>query len=127
MQPVSRIAVLVLLCLPMAAQMVATQTESKDEAWRRDRQESPLPNAPSSARASQAREVTPADAGAGPQGAEPYQPLSNRQKLQRFVKTTVSPYTFVSGALNATWLQINGEPYAYGGGMNGWVTRFGTT
>ncbi|MGE0405461.1 MAG: hypothetical protein AB7O65_04105 [Candidatus Korobacteraceae bacterium] len=58
--------------------------------------------------------------------SQPYEPLTNRAKFDRFLRTTVSPYTFASAAMNATWLQINGEPYAYGGGMTGWSKRFGT-
>ncbi len=55
----------------------------------------------------------------------PYQPLSHRQKFNLFLRHTVSPYTFASAGLNATWLQITGEPYSYGGGMAGWGRRFG--
>jgi hypothetical protein len=55
----------------------------------------------------------------------PYEPLTDRQKFNRFLRHTVSPYTFASAAMSATWLQINGEPRAYGGGMQGWGKRLG--
>jgi hypothetical protein len=53
-----------------------------------------------------------------------FEPLSNQQKFQRFLSHTVSPYTFVSAGINSTWLQINGDPSSYGGGVNGWMKRF---
>jgi hypothetical protein len=124
MQPVARIAICVLLCLPVAAQTPGkpgTGQEAQGEA-------SGLPNAPSSARgrkASQAATAKQQNAAQAPANTIPYEPLSNRQKFNRFIGTTVSPYTFVSAGLNATWLQINGEPYDYGGGMKGWGNRFG--
>jgi hypothetical protein len=52
-------------------------------------------------------------------------PLTHRQKFDRFLDHSTSPYTFASAGLNATWLQILGEPYSYGGGVNGWMKRFG--
>ena len=124
MQPVARIAVCVLLCLPVAA-----QTPGEAGSGQEVPAESPgLPNAPSSARDSKQSESAAKvqNSTQDPAVNSPYQPLTNHQKFNRFLRTTVSPYTFASAALNATWLQINGEPYAYGGGMSGWGMRFGT-
>jgi hypothetical protein len=124
MQPLARIAVCVLLCLPVAA-----QTPGEAGSGPEVRAESPgLPNAPSSARDGKQSESAAKvqNSTQDPAASGSYQPLTNRQKLNRFLRTTVSPYTFASAALSATWLQINGEPYAYGGGMSGWGMRFGT-
>lgn len=56
-----------------------------------------------------------------------YVPLSSRQKFNLFLKRTYSPYTFADTAANATWAQITGQWYEYGGGMQGWGKRFGAT
>jgi hypothetical protein len=56
-----------------------------------------------------------------------YVPLSSRQKFDIFLKRTYSPYTFASAAANATWAQMWGQWYQYGGGMQGWGKRFGAT
>ncbi len=127
LQPVAGMAVVVLLCWPVAAQ--APPQGGAGVPGPKVRSEVPnLPNAPSSARAGQAAKAAsePPPSSQATGNSIPYQPLSNGQKFHRFIRTTVSPYTFVSASLNATWLQINGEPYAYGGGMSGWGMRFGT-
>jgi len=56
-----------------------------------------------------------------------YIPLSTRGKFNLFLRSTYSPYTFASGAANATWAQMTGQWYQYGGGMQGWGKRFGAT
>jgi hypothetical protein len=55
----------------------------------------------------------------------PYHPLSPREKFQSFVHHTFSPYTFAGAAYDATWAQIWGHPYEYGGGTEGWGKRLG--
>lgn len=44
-----------------------------------------------------------------------------------FLKKTYSPYTFAETGFNATWAQMTGQWYQYGGGMQGWGKRFGAT
>lgn len=56
-----------------------------------------------------------------------YIPLSTRGKFNLFLKSTYSPYTFAGGAANATWAQMTGQWYQYGGGMQGWGKRFGAS
>lgn len=53
--------------------------------------------------------------------------LTPHQKFETFVKRTYSPYTFASAATNATWAQMWGDYYGYGGGMQGWGKRFGAS
>lgn len=53
--------------------------------------------------------------------------LTPHQKFETFVKRTYSPYTFASAAFNATWAQMWGDYYGYGGGMQGWGKRFGAS
>ncbi len=53
--------------------------------------------------------------------------LTTHQKFETFVKRTYSPYTFASAATNATWAQMWGGYYEYGGGMQGWGKRFGAS
>ncbi len=57
----------------------------------------------------------------------PYVPLSRREKFQAFTRQLYSPYTFVSAGMNATYAQMTGDPYEYGGGMEGWGKRFGAS
>ncbi len=54
-------------------------------------------------------------------------PLTKHQKFDAFVKRTYSPYTFASAAFSATWGQMWGDHYSYGGGMEGWSKRFGAS
>jgi hypothetical protein len=56
----------------------------------------------------------------------PYVPLTNRQKFRHFARQTVAPHTFISAAFDATYEQMTGDPYEYGGGMEGFGKRFGT-
>lgn len=87
-----------------------------------------LPDAPSARRSTAIDTSAPRKPSTSKQNLtadSPYQPLTNRQKFNLFLRHTGSPYTAASAALNATWLQINGEPYSYGGGMAGWGRRFG--
>jgi hypothetical protein len=53
--------------------------------------------------------------------------LTSHQKFETFVKQTYSPYTFSSAAFNATWAQMWGNWYGYGGGIEGWSKRFGAS
>jgi hypothetical protein len=57
----------------------------------------------------------------------PYRPLSTHDKFMIFVHRTYSPYTFASTAFDATWAQMTGQWYEYGGGMQGYGKRFGAT
>lgn len=85
-----------------------------------------LPNAPSAQPAAvvparpQAQSwwlTAPADA--------PYRALTSREKFQSFVHQAYSPYTFLGGVYGATFAQASGDPYDYGGGMEGWGKRIG--
>jgi hypothetical protein len=57
----------------------------------------------------------------------PYHPLSTHDKFNIFLHRTYSPFTVASGAFNATWAQMTGQWYEYGGGMQGWGKRFGAS
>jgi hypothetical protein len=85
-----------------------------------------LPDAPSKSRSVATKGISPEEKQEGQELTveSVFEPLSNQQKFQRFLSHTVSPYTFVSAGINSTWLQINGDPYSYGGGVNGWMKRF---
>ena|ERR1700688_4414610 len=56
-----------------------------------------------------------------------YTPLSARCKFNIFVKSTYSPYTFLSAGFQATLDQAQDQWPHYGGGMQGWGKRFGAT
>jgi hypothetical protein len=56
-----------------------------------------------------------------------YAPLSARCKFTVFLKSTYSPYTFVSAGFQATESQATGQWPRYGGGMQGWGKRLGAT
>lgn len=53
--------------------------------------------------------------------------LTAHQKFETFLKRTYSPYTFASAAVSATWAQMWGDWYSYGGGMQGWGKRYGAS
>jgi hypothetical protein len=53
--------------------------------------------------------------------------LTTHQKFETFVKRTYSPYTFASAGFSATWAQMWGDYYDYGGGMEGWGKRYGAS
>ncbi len=57
----------------------------------------------------------------------PYVPLTRHEKFHAFTRQLYSPYTFVSAGMNATYQQMTGDPYQFGGGMEGWGKRFGTS
>lgn len=56
-----------------------------------------------------------------------YTPLSARCKFNIFVKSTYSPYTFLSAGFQATLDQAQDQWPHYGGGLQGWGKRFGAT
>lgn len=56
-----------------------------------------------------------------------YTPLSVHCKLEIFLKSTYSPYTFASAAFGATEAQATGQWPHYGGGVQGWGKRLGAT
>jgi len=60
-------------------------------------------------------------------GTMDYTPLSTRCKFNLFLKQTHSPSTFVSAAFQATLNQAQDQWPEYGGGVQGWGKRFGTT
>jgi len=113
-----RVVVVAICCIPSVAQQRAPAKCATAE----------LPDAPS-ARSADAGRTNGAESRVSPapelRADSPYEPLSDDQKFNRFLQHTISPFTFASAAMNATWLQINGDPYSYGGGVNGWMKRFG--
>jgi hypothetical protein len=60
-------------------------------------------------------------------GTMDYAPLSTRCKFNLFVKQTHAPSTFVSATFQATLDQAEDQWPEYGGGVQGWGKRFGTT
>jgi hypothetical protein len=62
-----------------------------------------------------------------PDAPSAYAPLSRHCKFEIFLRQTYSPYTFASAAFDATWAQMWGQWPQYGGGMQGWSKRLGTT
>ncbi len=92
-------------------------------------QSSHLPDAPSSAKTEYARpaEAVPSQLSVQGPPEQPFQPLTPKQKFQHFVRHTYSPYTLVDVLYNATYAQATGDPYGYGGGMEGWGKRIGAS
>ena len=60
-----------------------------------------------------------------PDGA--YTPMTRGQKFNFFVRNTIAPSTLFGAVTDATWLQITGGMRGYGGGMEGWGKRFGSS
>jgi hypothetical protein len=60
-------------------------------------------------------------------GTMDYTPLSTRCKFTLFLKQTHSASTFVSANFQATLDQAEDQWPEYGGGVQGWGKRFGTT
>ncbi|MGO9126223.1 MAG: hypothetical protein ACLP6G_15220 [Terriglobales bacterium] len=62
-----------------------------------------------------------------PDAPSAYLPLSRHCKFELVLRQSYSPYTFASAAYNATWAQVWGQWPQYGGGMQGWGKRLGST
>lgn len=62
-----------------------------------------------------------------PDAPSVYKPLSGRDKFDVFLRHTYSPYTVASALYEASWAQMWGQWYQYGGGMQGWGKRLGAT
>jgi len=62
-----------------------------------------------------------------PERQEQSFPWSTKDKFHLLLNKTYSPYTVAGTAFNATWAQMTGQWYQYGGGMQGWGKRFGAT
>lgn len=62
-----------------------------------------------------------------PDAPSTYVPLSRHCKFELVLRQSYSPYTFASAAFDATWAQMWGQWPQYGGGMQGWGKRLGTT
>lgn len=54
-----------------------------------------------------------------------YRPLTPQQKLNIFLESTYSPYTFMSAAFDAGLAHAQGDSRSYGGGMQGYGKRYG--
>lgn len=93
------------LAFTLGASILAAQTAASGN-W--------LPDAPSVS-------VAPAAHYAEP----PYPPLTSGEKFHAFVDHTISPYTLLGAAYDASWSQAWGDPRDYGGGMEGWGKRLG--
>jgi hypothetical protein len=52
-------------------------------------------------------------------------PYTPRQKFGLFIRDIYDPFNLVGEGFNALWLQSQGEPHAYGGGIGGYGKRFG--
>lgn len=68
-----------------------------------------------------------ADPGNLPDAPVAYLPLSRHCKFELVLRQSYSPYTFASAGFDATWAQMWGQWPQYGGGMQGWGKRLGTT
>lgn len=62
-----------------------------------------------------------------PDAPSAYVPLSRHCKFELVLRQSYSPYTFASAAFDATWAQMLGGWPQFGGGMQGWGKRLGTT
>ena len=80
-----------------------------------------MPEAPSASRAEEQKKLN------GLTLADPFIPLSEKEKFHLWLNRTYSPYTFTSALLSATWDQITGTWPSYGGGFQGFGKRFGAT
>ncbi len=103
-----RMAVCLLLALPALAQGPSAPTQ--------------LPNAPPAAMATMRPPVWVRTA-----PTRDYIPLSNRRKLDVFVKWTYSPLTFLGTAFDAGIAQANADHEEYGQGMQGYGKRLGAS
>ncbi len=83
-----------------------------------------LPDAPSQRRQVPATQLIALRSLTVPASA-PYQPLTAQDKFQHFLHCAYSPYTFFGAAYDGTYAQAVGDPWEYGGGMEGWGKRFG--
>jgi hypothetical protein len=77
-----------------------------------------IPDAPSSSLVASRRLTIPSD-------ANPYSPLTRRQKLALWLDYTHSPYTLFSAGLAAGFAEATGEWGQYGGGIAGYGKRLG--
>ncbi len=93
------------LAFTLVASILAAQTAASGN-W--------LPDAPSVSIAPAAHYAEP-----------PYRPLAPHEKFHGFVHHTISPYTLLGAAYDASWSQAWGDPRDYGGGMEGWGKRLG--
>jgi hypothetical protein len=96
------------------------QTMHCSEPCRKEERSSESPN-------TQQNSEQPKTADELPNSPSAYVPLSGRQKLNVFFKSTYAPYTFFSAAFGATLAQAEGQWYGYGGGLPGWGKRFGAS
>jgi len=62
-----------------------------------------------------------------PDAPSTYSPLSSHCKFELFLRQTHSSYTLASAAFEASWAHAWGQWPEYGGGMQGWAKRLGTT
>ncbi len=102
--PGLRITFASLVCMLVAPMLVAQTGASANS----------LPDAPSASLAPPAQS-----------GELSFRPLAPHEKFHGFVHHTVSPYTLLGAAYDATWAQAWGDPHEFGGGMEGWGKRLG--
>lgn len=82
---------------------------------------------PAASQATQAQVAQPATAPQRDLPEAPYVALTRHEKFHAFTRQLYSPYTFLSAGMNATYEQMTGDPYQFGGGMEGWGKRFGAS
>jgi hypothetical protein len=120
MEGIQRTAICVLLLASAAAAQSSTPA-------------SHLPDAPSTSRrqlrppaGKSVVAIAPSPTTQSP-AERPYKPLTPRQKFNEFLRYSYSPYTMVNVLYSAAYAQATGDPYGYGGGMEGYGKRVGAS
>ncbi len=112
----------VVICVLLTAMAAAAQVSAPDRQ---------LPDAPSASRQQYrtggrtAVAAIPSSPAKLSPAERPYRPLTSRQKFNHFLRYSYSPYTMVDVLYNAAYAQATGDPYGYGGGMEGYGRRAG--
>jgi len=58
--------------------------------------------------------------------SQPYTPLTGDERLHGYIKATVGPMTWVTGAFSAGWGQLRDRPHEWGQGARGFGLRMGS-
>jgi hypothetical protein len=111
--------VLAIACCAPAQQAAVSAPPAAQQTAPENSGAPPLPDAPSASQTKSPDKLNDLTL------ADPFVPLTAKQKLHLWVIRTYSPYTFSSALLSATWDQITGVWPSYGGGMQGFGKRFG--
>lgn len=66
------------------------------------------------------------DPSTNPPAQTPYTPVTEKVRLREYVKSWVSPISFLTCATSAAWGQLRDVPHEWGEGDGAFATRFGS-